>query len=608
MICPLKIITIAMMALASLLAGCSERDKPGANEKVFRYPLVAKVKSLDPGNIEDVYGSLIASHICESLYTYHYLKRPFELEPQLADGMPEISPDKLTYTIRIKKGVFFQDDPCFSDGKGRELKAGDFIFAFKRIANIRYISPNWGGFKDRIVGLDEFRDYTQQFKNEFEVDYSKEVEGLKALDDYTLQIKLVKPWPQFLDDLTSVVSAPVPKEAADMYQKDMIYHPIGTGPYYLKKWHKSVYLELAKNPNFRQEFYPSEGSPSDTENDLLTAAGKQLPFIDRIIFRIIEEEQPAWLLFMRGEMDVMGIPKDNFSSAVDMAALRPTTNMQQRDIRLDIYDQPSIFYIGFNMHDPVLGKNKPLRQAISLAVSREKLNELFYNGRWKIAHSLMHPEMNEYDPEIVKEGFSRYDPQEARRLVAEAQKVHGGPIPELTIGMSGGDTFSRQFGQFVQRQIEAVGLKVRIDYTDWPTYTERMNKGQMQIFGGGGVRFSTPDALGALTMFATKYFAPLGNSFFYSDPEYDRLYDQAEVMFAGPERTELYRRMEKMVLSDYPGVFTNHRVQYTLRHGWVQNFKPHPFLYGYMKYIDVDTEKQNSYKKLTKELAKTKDQ
>lgn len=592
---------------ALLLTGCSQKDAPAADETVFRYPLVSKITSLDSGSISDVYESLIGSHIMESLYTYHYLKRPFEVEPMLADALPEISDDKLTYTIRIKKGILFHDDKCFPDGKGRELKADDFVFAFKRMANMRFVNVNWGSFKDRIVGLDDFREYTRQFKTEYEVDYSREVEGLKALDDYTLQIKLVKPWPQLLDDLTSVVTAPVAKEAVDLYRKEIIYHPVGTGPYRLNKWHKGVYLELVRNPGFRPEFYPTEGEADDREKGFLADAGKRLPFIDRIIFRIIEEEQPTWFLFMRGELDASGIPKDNFDSAVDMNALRPTEDLQERGIQLDVYDQPSLFFIGFNMHDPVLGKNKPLRRAISMAISREKLNEIFYNGRWKIAHSVIHPDLNEYDPAIVDEGFSKCDPQAARQLLAEAEKVHGGPLPELTIGMTGGDTFSRQFSLFIQRELTSIGLKVKIDSTDWPTYIDRLNKGQLQIFGGGGVRFSTPDAIGALTMFATKYFAPLGNYFFYSNPQYDAMFDRAEVMFPGPERTELYRKMERMVMADYPAVFTSHRVQYTLRHGWVKNFKPHPFLYGYMKYIDVDREKQSSYKQLTRELSKKKD-
>ncbi len=593
-----------------IVSGCRKKAPEGvSDESVFRFSLVAKVKNLDTGNIEDVYGSLIASQICESLYTYHYLKRPFVIEPLLADGMPDISEDKLTYTIRIKQGVYFQDDPCFPNGKGRELKAQDFVFAFKRIANVRYASTQWGSFKERIIGLDDFREYTKQFKNEFEVDYSEEVEGLKALDDYTLQIKFIKPWPQVVDDLTSVITAPVAKEAVDYYQKDMLAHPIGTGPYMLKSWHRGVYLELVKNPSFRQDVYPAEGTAEDETAGLLADAGKTLPFIDRIIFRVIEEEQPMWLLFMRGELDIAGIPKDNFSSAVDLYAQRPKEQMRQRNIQLAVTDQPSLYYIGFNMHDPVLGKNKPLREALCCALDREKLNNLFYNGRWRVAHSIIHPLLNEYDPGIQSQHYMRYDPQEAERLIVEAEKIQGGPIPELVIGNVGGSTFARQFGQFIERQFEAVGLQVRNDYTDWPTYVEKMNKGQHQILGGGGVRFSTPDALGVLMMFATKYFAPLGNSFFYSNPEYDRLYEQAEVMFPGPERTALYRKMERMVLEDYSAVFTNHRVQYTLYHGWLENYKPHPFLYGYMKYIRVDMENQKAYKKLLKELKeKNKDQ
>lgn len=585
-----------------LAAGCSKMPSGESDESVFRYSLPAKIKSLDTGNVEDVYGNLVVAQICESLYSYHYLKRPFEVVPELAETLPQISEDKLTYTIPIKRGVYFQDDPCFPDEKGRELKADDFVFAFKRIANVRYISPNWGGFKDRIVGLDAFREYTKQFKNEFEVDYTKEIEGLRALDDYTLQIKLVKPWPQFVDDLTSVITAPVPKEAVDHYKKDMISHPVGTGPYRLKSWHRGVYLELVKNPTFRQDPYPSEGQVEDQAAGLLADAGQLMPFIDRIIFRIIEEEQPMWLLFMRGELDIAGIPKDNFTSAVDSTFQRPKEEMRRLNIQLSITDQPSLYYIGFNMLDPVLGKNEPLREALNCAIDCDKLNELFYNGRWRVAHSIIHPLMNEYDPDIIDENYIRYDPQEARRLIVEAEKIHGGPIPELVIGTVGGSTFSRQFGQFIERQIETVGLQVRNEYTDWPTYVDKMNKGQHQILGGGGVRFSTPDALGVLSMFATKYFAPLGNSFFYSNPEYDRLYDQAEVMFPGPERTQLYRTMERMVLADYPAVFTNHRVQYTLYHGWLKNYKPHPFLYGYMKYIRIDTENQKAYKELSKQL------
>ncbi len=589
-----------------LLSGCSKKGAEGeSDEMVLRYSLPAKISNLDTSNVEDVYENAVAAQICESLYTYHYLKRPFELRPLLADGLPEISEDKLTYVIKIKKGVYFQDDRCFPEGKGRELTAADFVFTFKRIANIRYASANWGTFNDRIVGLNEFRAYTKQVKNEFEVDYAREVEGLKALDDTTLQFKLVKPWPQFVDDLTSVVTAPVAREAVDYYKKDIVTHPIGTGPFRLNRWQRGVYLEVVRNENWRGEQYPSEGAAGDQAAGLLADAGKSVPFVDRIIWRVIEEAQPAWLLFLRGEFERAGIPKDHFNTAVDMQASVAKEEMTLRGIQLLVYDQPSLYWMGFNMRDPVVGKNLPLRKALSYAVNREQINELMYNNRWQIAHSLVHPLLDGYNPALAESDYLAYDPERAKELLKKAEKVHGGPIPPVTVGWPGSDPFSRQFAQLMQRQIQKIGITLEINHMDWPTYMEMMNKGQHQIFSSG-VRFSTPDSLGVFSLFATKYLAPLGNSFFYSVPEFDALYDRAEVMFPSPERTALFHQMEKMVLADYPAVFTSQRVQYVLQHGWVKNYKPHPFLYNSSKYIRIDTARQRGYKKLLKEIKKNK--
>lgn len=589
-----------------ILSGCGKKDdNVASDEMVLRYSLIAKVSNLDPGNLEDVYGGEVIGQVVDSLYTYHYLKRPFEMIPCLAAEMPTISEDKLTYTIPIKKGVLFQDDPCFPDGKGRELKAQDFVFAFKRIANVKYASVNWGDLKEKIVGLDAFREYTKKFKTEFDVDYSYEVEGLRAIDDYTLQIKLTKPWPRLIYVLADPIYAPVAKEVVDYYRVDAPVHPLGTGPYKLKTWQRGVYIELVRNENYRQDYYPTEGEPSDLENGFLKDAGKRIPFVDRVIYRVIEEYQPAWLLFLRGEFDRLYIPKDNFDSAVDIATKAPKEFMQDRHIELTINDRPSLYWLGFNMKDPVLGKNLPLRKALSYAVNREQINDLMYNNRWRIAHSLIHPLLESYNPEMADAEYLDYDLPKAKKLVKEAQAIHGGPIPTLKISWPGSDPFYRQFAQLIQRQVEKTGLKIEIDYMDWPTYVDMMNKGQHQIFASG-VRFTTPDPVGVFSMFPTKYFAPLGNNFFYSNPEYDALFDQAEVMFPSPERTELLHKMEKMVLQDYPAVFTTSRVQYNLHHDWYDNYKPHPFLYSHVKYIRIDSEGQRAYKKMLKELKEKK--
>jgi oligopeptide transport system substrate-binding protein len=593
----------AAMAM-TLVVGCAKKDNPTAarQEMVLCRPLISKIQTLDPGNARDVYSALVVSQICEPLYVYHYLKRPYQLIPLLAEAMPEISPDGLVYTIRIKKGIRFQDDTCFPGGRGREMKAADFVYALKRIANVKYAGQNWSLFEGRIVGLNAFREYTKGFKKEWDVDYSRPVEGLRTLDDYTLQIKLTKPWPQILEiALNDYCTSPIAKEAVDYYGQDIIAHPIGTGPYKLKVWQKSTYVELVRNENWRGELYPSEGEPGDREKGLLDDAGKPVPFADRIIFRIIEEDQPNWFLFMRGKLDVQGIPKDNFDKAVSVQQRDLTPTMKNRDIRLFIYNEPSTFWIGFNFRDPVLGNNLPLRKAICRAIDRRRMTDILYNGRMDVAHGLVPPGLNSYDPNIVEYGYSKYDVSEARELLRQAEAIYGKPIPKLTLAMPGTDTFFRQTGQLIQRQFEQAGLTLEVDYMDWPTYQERQNKGQCQMFISG-TSASCPDAIDFLDMFTVKNFAPGGNKFFYSNLRYEELFKKAEVMQDCPERTKLYRQLEHIVLDDYPAAFLNHRRVFYLLHDWYKNYKPCVFGYGFLKYHWVDMEQRDEYPALLKKL------
>lgn len=606
-----NILLIVFLCLL-VMPGCSKKDTDDSDEMVLRFRLLTKVQTLDPGNARGAYSSRMIRHVCEALYTFDYLERPYTAVPALAVDMPEISDDQLTYIIRIKQGVYYQDDPCFPDGKGREIKAEDFIYPLKRIANIRFPNQNWTNVKERFVGLDEFREYTKQFKKELDVDYSREVEGLKALNDYTLQLKLIKPWPQIVGILlTDMMSSPLPHEAINYYKKDIIRHPIGTGPYKLKIWQRGVYFEFIRNENWRGGVYPSTGTQEDVEAGLLTDAGKSIPIADRIIWRVIEENQPAWMLLMRGEIDGMGIPKDNFNDAVNMGNMEETQAMRDRGIKLVYFNDPSVFWIGFNFKDPVLGNNLPLRKAISRGFDRDKQNQLLYNDRMTVAHGMIPPGLNSYDPDIYKHEFSKYDLAEAKELLKEAEKVHGGPIPPLTLAMPGTDTFFRQKGQFTQRQFANTGLTLEIDYMDWPTYLEGINGGKFQMFASGIVAGS-PDAIDFLENFTTASFAPGGNHFFYSNPKYDALYDKIEVMQFNDEVKSMYQELELMLLEDYPAIFTAHRMAYVMVHDWVENYKPHIFSsgpFGLGQYYKIDIEKRNAYKQRLKELKrKQKDQ
>jgi ABC-type transport system substrate-binding protein len=594
----------ALCLLFLFIPGCSQKDgEDDASQTVWRRPLFSKIQTLDSGNLSDVYSLGVASNIHESLYDYHYLKRPFEVIPMLAEDLPQISEDKLTYTIKIKKGVFFQDDPCFPNGEGRELKAQDFVYALKRIANVKYMSQRWSDFDQKIVGLDDFRDYSKQFKKELDVDYSKEVEGFQALDDYTLQIKLNQPWPKLIPIFTLTYTAPVAREAVEYYGQDIVTHPVGTGPYKIKTWHRGVYIEMIRNEKWRGGVYPSEGEPGDLEAGYLDDTGQPLASIDRLIYRVIEEFQPAWLLFKRGELEWMQTFKDNFSEAVNVTTLETTPEMTERGIELVLYDDPSVFWVGFNMQDPILGKNKSLRKAICRAFDRDKFIDLFFNGVHKKAYGYIPPALPEYNPDIVNTDYAKYDPDEARLLVRKAQTEHGGPIPALTLAIPGSGTWERQAGQLLRKFFEDVGLTLKVDYMDWPTYLDVINKGKHQMFFSGGSP-SVPDAMDMLMSFYTKYWGYGGNHYFYSNPEFDKLYEKAEVLFPGVEKNQLCHKMEKIILEDCPAVFVNHRMSTVLRQSWFKNYKPHVFSYYTTKYWRIDVDKKSEYKNLLNDLKK----
>lgn len=580
---------------ASLIIGGCKGAAPAedSNEIVLYSALAAKIRGLDTGDIGDTMSSAVASQIFECLYQYHYLKRPYELVPQLADGMPSVSGDGLVYTIRIKKGVYFAKDDCFAGGRGRELKAGDFVFAWKRIADIKYLSRNWWIFDGKVAGLDEFREYTKTCKKASDVDYSKTVEGLQTPDDYTIVIRLKKPWPQIVYLLAHLPTAAVAKEAVDYYGRDIINHPVGTGPFRLTKWNKGSFIELVRNADFHGEAYPSQGEPADSANGYLADAGRPLPIADRVVIMIVQEDPPRWFLFLQGKIGVAGIPKDNFNEAIDQRG-GLTAEMEKKGIRLKVFRDPSTYWLGFNMEDKVIGTNKPLRQAISCAVDREKYIELFMNGRGDIAYGFIPPLMKDYNPKIKDISGNVYDPQRARELVKEAQKVYGGKLPRLKMSMGGADVVVRQEGQFLKRCFTDAGLDIEIDYMDWPTFQQKVSTKSAQIFALGWVA-DYPDAENFLQLFYSRNASPGPNNFNYSNAEFDRIFEQVSVMPDGPQRMELYRRAEQIVVEDCPAVFLLHGVGYVLHHSWVHNFKPHVFAYGLSKYITIDKDGKKAY-------------
>jgi ABC-type transport system substrate-binding protein len=567
-----------ILSLAWLsLSGCTKKDDISAD--VLNMAVPANVKGLDPAQAGDLYSNTVIAQIYERLFSYHYLKRPLTLEPRLAASMPEASKDGLTHTFKIKKGIKFQDNEAFPGGKGRELEAKDFIYAWKRVADPNVNSEGWWIFDNRIVGLNEWRDKMKDGS----VTYDTEVEGMKALDEHTIQIKLVQPYYQLYYVLAMNYTAPVPKEAVDKYGKEFLNNPVGTGPYMLKSWVRNNKLELVANPTWAGQSYPSEGEEGDKEAGLLDDAGKKLPFIKTIVMREITEDQPRWLNFMKGNLDVAAIPKDNFDSSVVGGELTP--DMRKKGIQLIITEDPDVTYTAFNMDDPVLGKSKKLRQAMALAYNGEEVIKKFYNNRAIKAHSPIPPGVDGYE-KGYKNPYKKFDVAKAKKFIEEAGFPNGDGLPKFEF-LAGSSSTSRQMAEYFKENLKQIGIDLNITQNSWPQFTKKIRERKGQIWGiAWGADY--PDAENFLQLFYSRNASPGANGSNYDNPKFDALYEKAALLPPGEERTKLYQQMRDIVVEDSPWIFGAHRLGYAVKHGWLKNYKPHRIIDDKMKYYKID--------------------
>ncbi len=578
---------VKLVLFLGCLLGVACSSPPSANPpNTVNVAMPARVKTLDPAYSDDRYSNLSVGKIYETLFQYHYLKRPYVLEGLLADGMPLISKDRKTLTFKIKKGVTFHDDPCFvaTQGKGRELLASDFAYAWKRLADPKVRSSGWWIFDGKIVGLNDWRKKAGESKF---TDYSLDVPGLKALDDHTLQITLTASSEQFLFSLAMPFTSPVPKEAVDLYGEDFARNPVGTGPYIYRRKESNLNSKiiLDRNPNYRKEYYPKEGAPGDRENGLLEDAGKPLPRNDRVVIHIIEEDQPNWLNFMSGKLDVAGIPKDNFSSAVDeVGNLRP--ELSKAGVKLIREPASDLTFMGINLEDPILGKNKTLRQAISRAIDEEETIRFLYNGRAVPALGPIPPGVSGYDPSF-KNPNRTFNLIEAKKLMAKAGYPEGKGLPELVYYQEQSTT-GRQYSEVLIRQLGAIGVKLKIVPSTWPDLIKAIHAHRTQLFGmGWGADY--PDGENFLQLFYSRNIGEFGTNYFsYKNGEFDSLYEQALRLPDGAARNKLYQKMARMVAEDVPAIFSSHRITYGVVHPWVKNVKNGSFGNANQKYYRID--------------------
>jgi len=593
----LKNFQIIILLALLLLGGCGqapETDNDGP-VKIYRHAMDGAPGSLDPAQAASIYANFIVVNLYDTLYRYKYLARPYQLQPNLAASMPEVSDDGLRIIIRIKQGVHFIDDPAFDGAVGREVKAQDFVYSIKRHFDPDTRAQGAWLWQNKIEGLD-------QWKNEGS-DYDSEVTGLRALDDYTLQITLTRPFPQLVHTLTQGYSAIVPREAVEKYGQMFASHPVGSGPFKLTS-RDSIRALMEKNPNFRQEpiDLADEGFNAATtvNSGLQTLQGQIPPLVDQLVIEFITEGAARWNTLSAGEVDFIKVPVSQFDSILSQRN-PPVLNSQFADrYHFEASPEAGFVFTNFNMDDERIGyhpdagqnkRNHALRCAMVKAYDWNKSNETFFYNIGRVFPGVIPPSVPEYDTDGDNSYIQR-DLQGARALL-QANGWDEDSLPTLQYGFPNGVSERQAFEQFRSFMVDA-GYpvdKIRpMIFATYGDYQRAYSQRKVALINSSWT-MDYPDVENHMALYYGPNASPGANSTNYNNPQYNHLYETSVVMNESPERTRIYREMNQLLMDDCASITGISR---TLLFLWDKNVIMKPdrsFLGGhFMRFVDlVDT-------------------
>jgi ABC-type transport system substrate-binding protein len=581
-----------VVAWAALTAACLVHAGP---VKVLRYAFEIAETNFDPQFIADVYSNIANQAMFDAPLTYDYLARPMKLKANTAVALPEVSADGTTFTLRIKAGIYFADDAAFG-GKRRELTAADYVYSIKRVLDPAVKASQVSEIEPYVVGAAEAVALARK-RGRF--DYDAPIEGLKALDRYTLRVRLKAPNHVFVYNFADCrVACAVAREVVEKYGADIGSHPVGTGPYRLVFWKRSAKMVFERNPAFREEHFDAEPPADDPEGQAVLAAmkGKRLPRVDRIEIAIIEETQPRWLSFLNEEMDLLFLLPEEFAyQAIPNNRLAP--HLAKRGIRMQQVPAMEITYSFFNMKDPVVGGYTPervaLRRAICLAYKVADEIAIIRKGQAIPADTPYAPGVAGYSPGF-RTASGEYDTAKANALLDMYgyRDVDGDGYREMPDGSPlvlrrSSTPIARdgQLDELWKRSMDDIGIRLEIVKAKWPDLLKAARLHRLQ-FWALGESATSPDA----DTFLTNLYTPNdGNFAGFSLPAYDALYEKARTLPDGPERTHLYQEMARIIAVYAPWKIDVHRIRTDMWYPALVGYRKSPMAqYNFWKYVDID--------------------
>ncbi len=593
----LQLFIVGAFLACSLAARAS--DAPGT-PGVLRYAFPIAETGFDPQQLSDLYSGFLTSNIYETPLGYDYLARPVKVIPNTAEALPQISPDGLTWTLKIRKGIYFTDDPAFK-GKPRELTAADYVYSIKRVYDPRWKSPQLYNVEGFIAGMDELR---EQAIKSGHMDYDSVVPGIRTLDRYTLQIRLLKPNYNFIHLFTyCFVSCAVAREVVEAAPDKTMEHPVGTGPYMLAEWRRSSHIVLVANPGYRARYY--EASPAD--GDAMAQAiyqrmkGRKLPMTPRIEISIIEQTQPRWLSFLNDEADLIERLPEEFSNvAIPNGKVAP--NLVKRGYQIDRNPGAEVTFTYFGMENPIVGGYTPekvaLRRAISLGYDTPEEIRVLRRNQAIPAETPIGPGVDGYDPTFHSIG-PEYDPVKARALLDLYGYVDrdGDGYRELPDGRpmiierySQPTQVYKEMDELWKKDMDAIGVRIIVKKQQFPELIKQSKAGQLMMWGLAWAA-NIPDADTFMGTLTGSGIGQINHSRF-NLPEYNALYEESRKLPNGPERNALYLKMNKLFLVYAPWKLGVHRIYTDLLQPWVHGYHRHPIMQNWWQYIDVDGAQQ----------------
>lgn len=567
---------IVLLIILTFTLACNKTNN--RSEKIVNIALTSEVSTLDPVNSYDNVSGSVMYNVYEQLYEYHYLNRPYEIKPLLAESLPTIENQGKRYIIKIKKNIRYHDHPAFK-GQPRYVKAEDFIVAFKRLAFNPLNSTGWFIVDGMVDGINDFK---KAVGDDFNKLKTTPIKGLSAPDDSTLIINLTTPSSQFIYRLAMSFVSPTPIEVVENEKNDLSVHPVGTGPFYLKSVDNKL-IKLLKFQNYHEATYPVEGDRFANNRGLVKDAGEKIPFIDGVQFKIVKEQKARWDMFMKKELDFIVLPQDFYSQVFDeLGNLKE--DIKSKNIQLQTMPTLTYWWLSFNMRDPLVGKNVNLRKAIAHAIDMDQYITKFTASTGQRANSILPPGVFGYDPNETLP--YAYNLEKAKDFLAKAGYPNGKGLPEILYDTRSESKISMEQADFFKAELQKIGINLKIVKNNFKAFLEKSRTGHLQFFQGGWT-LDYPDTENVFQLLISTNFPPGPNDSFFNSKELDSLYGKMSKLQDGEEKKQVISKLETIVNNELPWIMQYYSRTFILYHDDVKNFRPSDLIWSYPKYLRI---------------------